>query len=116
MRLALITFGAFLLSIFVLAACNSRDTASSRDNVNFQFSAPTPNLGTPQAPSDNARRITVTEMHDLWEKGKILVVDTRTEPAFKESHIKGAILIPAGEFAAKSGELPKDKMIVTYCT
>jgi 3-mercaptopyruvate sulfurtransferase SseA len=115
MRLALITFGAFLLSIFVLAACNSRDTLSSRNNVNFQFSAPTPNSGTPQA-SDNARRITVTEMHDLWEKGKILVVDTRTEPAFKESHIKGAILIPAGEFAAKSGELPKDKMIVTYCT
>ena|SRR5437773_608258 len=114
MRLALIALGAFLLSIFVLTACNSRDTVSSRDNINFQFSAPTPNAGTP--PADNARRITVTEMHDLWEKGKILVVDTRTEPAFKESHIKGAILIPAAEFATKTGELPKDKMIVTYCT
>ena len=110
MRLALITFGAFLLSIFVLAACNSRETTT------VQFPAPTPNSGTPQAPSDNARRITATEMHDLWEKGKILVVDTRTEPAFKESHIKGAILIPAGDVAAKAGDLPKDKMIVTYCT
>ena len=55
-------------------------------------------------------------MHDLWEKGKILVVDTRTEPAYKESHIKGAILIPAGDVAAKTNQLPKDKMIVTYCT
>jgi len=55
-------------------------------------------------------------MHDLWEQGKILVVDTRTEPAYKESHIKGAILIPAGDVAAKAGDLPKEQMIVPYCT
>ena len=102
------TISAFLvLSILLFAACNSSESVKSQSSA-------TP--ATSPAPSDNARRITATEMHDLWEKGKILVVDTRTEPAFKESHIKGAILIPAGDVAAKTNQLPKDKMIVTYCT
>ncbi len=111
MRLVLVMFAA-VLSTFTLAACNSQQSANS------QTATATPSLtvSAQEAPSDKARRINVTEMHDLWEKGKILVVDTRTEPAYKESHIKGAILIPAGEVGSKVGELPKDKMIVTYCT
>jgi predicted sulfurtransferase len=67
-------------------------------------------------PSDSARRITAEELHKLWEKNEVLIVDTRNEPSFKQSRIKGAILIPANEFATRSSELPRDKMIVTYCT
>jgi 3-mercaptopyruvate sulfurtransferase SseA len=115
MRLTLLTVAAFVSGIFVLAACNSRESANPQ-----AAAGPTPSIkvSTQEAPvpSDNARRINVTEMYDLWQKGKILVVDTRTDPAYKESHIKGAILIPAGDVASKIGELPKDKMIVTYCT
>jgi rhodanese-related sulfurtransferase len=36
-----------------------------------------------------------------------VIIDTRNEPAFKQEHIKGAILVPAGTLAAKFDELPK---------
>jgi len=110
MRLFLLTATAFVLSIFALTACNSIES------VHPSIAQKSSGSPTPQNPSDNARRITATELHDLFQQGKVLIVDTRTEPAYKESHIKGAILIPAGEVAAKIDELPKDKMIVTYCT
>jgi len=67
-------------------------------------------------PADNARRITAAEAYKLYEKGNVLIIDTRTEAAFKESHIKGAILVPVNEVAAKANGLPHDKMIVAYCT
>jgi rhodanese-related sulfurtransferase len=69
-----------------------------------------------QNPADNARRITADELHKLWEEGKVLIVDTRNEPSFKQSRIKGAILVPAADFAKRVDELPRNKMIVTYCT
>jgi rhodanese-related sulfurtransferase len=52
----------------------------------------------------------------LYEKGNVVIIDTRTEAAFKESHIKGAILMPVNDVAAKANELPHDKTIVAYCT
>ncbi len=110
MRLAVLSLAAFVLGVVVLAACNSKDLAGSQITVSPQSSP------SPQNPSDSARRITAAELHSLWEKGNVLIVDTRTEPAYKESHIKGAILINATEVSAKVGELPRDKMIVTYCT
>jgi predicted sulfurtransferase len=109
MRLFLLVVTAFILGIFGLAACNSIDSVNP--SIAQKSSSPPP-----QNPADNARRITAAELHDLYQNGKVLIVDTRTEPAYKESHIKGAILIPAGEVVSKTDELPKDKMIVTYCT
>lgn len=107
----------FLLSGFLvigLVACNSNETI---------VKLPKAPAGTPatqpqpvQNATDSARRITAQELNAAWTQGKVLVVDTRNEPAFKQEHIKGAILIPSNEFASRAGELPLDKMIVTYCT
>ena len=111
MRNALILLLATVIAVVLGAACNSQESLVSR--------LPKPPAGSPQPsqnPADNARRITAEELHDLWAKGKVLVVDTRNEPSFKQGHIKGAILIPSNDFAAKANELPLDKMIVTYCT
>ena len=63
-----------------------------------------------------SRRISVEELHKLWEKNDVLVIDTRPEPAYKQEHIKGSISVPAGTLAQKYEELPRDKMIVAYCT
>ena len=111
MRLVILSSLAFTLSVSVLTACNSKETVQSQaSNTRPQTSPPQQN------PTDNARRITAEELHTLWENGNVLIVDTRTEPAYKESHIKGAILVPAGEMATKADELPRNKMIVAYCT
>ena len=111
MRLAILSSLAFILGLSVLTACNSRETAMSQPSNAGPQTSPSQ-----QNPTDSARRITAEELHELWEKGNVLIIDTRTEPAYKESHIKGAILIPAGDVPAKVGELPRNKMIVAYCT
>jgi 3-mercaptopyruvate sulfurtransferase SseA len=112
MRIAIIVSLATVGMIALLTACNSQENLVSKLPTN-------PNKTAPQgetSPAENARRITAQELHELWANGKVLVVDTRNEPSFKQGHIKGAILIPAGEFASRADELPRDKMIVTYCT
>ena len=105
----------------VLVACNSQE--GNRGSGNTAQRAQTPRTSqTSQTPQpaqnslDSARRITAAELHKLWEKDEVLIVDTRTEPVFKQGHIRGAILIPANEFSLRADELPKSKMIVTYCT
>jgi predicted sulfurtransferase len=113
MRIAAIFLLSGFLVIGFLAGCNSNETIIAK------LPKPPAAAATPkpaQTVADNARRITAQELHEAWTKGQVLVIDTRTEPAFKQEHIKGAILIPAGEFASRAGELPLDKMIVAYCT
>jgi len=106
----------------VLAACNSQEANRRSGNTTDPLTskdgskpASTPQTVQP-ASLDSARRITVEELHKLWQKDEVLIVDTRTEPVFKQGHIRGSILIPATEFASRADELPKNKMIVTYCT
>ena len=67
-------------------------------------------------PADEARRIKVDELHALWEKGDVLIIDTRAEAAYKDEHIKGSISMPTGTVLGRIDELPRDKMIVAYCT
>ena len=111
MRIAVLTSLIFIPAIGILAGCTSRDgIVSQTQRLSGQSSQ------SPSPPADNARRITAVDAYKLYEKGDVLIIDTRTEAAFKESHIKGAILVPVNEVAAKAKDLPHDKMIVTYCT
>jgi rhodanese-related sulfurtransferase len=68
-------------------------------------------------PADNARRIGAKEAHDLWEKGDAIVIDTRAESLYKDGHIKGSISMPQpGTVLARVDELPRNKLIIAYCT
>jgi rhodanese-related sulfurtransferase len=77
--------------------------------------SPTPRQKVPP-PADNARRISAEELYKLWEKGDVLIIDTRAEPAYKDEHIKGSISMPTGSVLGRIDELPRNKMIVAYCT
>ena len=103
---------ALLILITVVAlACNSNETLLS------QTPQPANKAATPAPqPTDNARRITAAELHKLWEKNEVTIIDTRVEPAYKQEHIKGALLVPAGTLLGKFEQLPRGKMIVAYCT
>ncbi len=62
-------------------------------------------------------RITPQEVKTLLDSGEqILFVDTRSRGEWGEVHIPNALSIPYEEVEARYGELPKDKMIVLYCT
>lgn len=63
---------------------------------------------------DGGARVTIAEAHDLMEKGKAIMVDVRGEESFRIGHIKGALWMP--DVAQRAKELPRDKLIVTYCS
>ena len=112
MRSLILYSAAFIIAIGALVACNSKEGVISQLP---KMPAQTPQQS-PPPPADNAKRITAQEAYEFYKKGNVLVVDTRNEVAYKENHIKGAILIPAGDILSKVDELPRDKMIITYCT
>jgi hypothetical protein len=74
--------------------------------------------GKPQAAAteETARRITVEEARQALDKGKAVLVDVRSKDAYEASHAQGALSIPLANIGDRSGELPKNKLIITYCT
>ena len=104
------------LGAALLVACNSHEGSVTRLPTLTQSQTPQSPPQQVHNPADSARRITAEELHRLWEQNKVLIIDTRNDASFKQSHIKGAILIPAGEVEQRIDELPKDKFIATYCT
>jgi len=101
-----------VLAVAALTACNSNEMIGQQAS-NTQLQKP---QQTQQAPTDGARRITAQELHDLWEQGKVFIIDTRGDAAYQTGHIKGAVVIVPNEILAKADTLPRDKMIVAYCT
>ena len=73
------------------------------------------NPANPTADNDRARRITTGELRTMLEQGASFILDVRSEAEYNEGHIKGAHLLPKRELQVRFNELPKDKLIVTYC-
>lgn len=117
MRLISLLFAALVLA-GGLIACNSKDAITGKEAITGKGkvakASGSPAIQT-APPNDGVRRVTVSELRDAIARGEALVVDVRSEMAFKESHIKGARLVPVNEVLAKAGEMPRDKLIVTYC-
>lgn len=107
-------FLAAITGVVLLAACNSNEQKVRTSG--------TPGPGQPQqqgqAPvfADGVRRVTVTELNALLQNNEAVVIDVRTADAFNTAHVKGARLIPEAEVVKHVNELPKDKLIVTYCS
>ena len=107
MRLITYLIALSLLAIF-FSACNAIDSKlKSQAQKPVTASTPYP---------DGARRVTIDELEALIKDGKVLVLDVRTQDSYDAGHIPGARLIPAGEVQNHLKELPRDKMIVTYCS
>ena len=103
-------FALIVVAAAVFAACNAVDrTASSKTN-------PSPVPGSDTVYADGARRVTADEMLDMVKNNKAVIIDVRTQAMYDLGHIPGAKLIPAAEILNHLDELPKDKMIVTYCS
>ena len=98
-----------IVTAVMLAACNAIDT-------NVASHAPKPGASPDTVYADGARRITIEEMEALQKDGQAFIVDVRNQASYDLGHIPGARLIPAGEILNHLSELPKDKMIVTYCS
>jgi rhodanese-related sulfurtransferase len=49
------------------------------------------------------------------EKGEAVVIDVRGSVEYQLGHIKGSRSVPLGLIAQQSKDLPRDKLLVTYC-
>jgi outer membrane lipoprotein-sorting protein len=72
--------------------------------------------GTTTVSADGARRVTPAEVQQMVADGKAVIYDTRSKGAYDAEHVKGALSMPSNEVGERTGELPKDKTLVFYCT
>ena len=115
MRLLISLSLAVVLAVVALTACNSNDGRDGRTaQANAQSSAKSSPVVNPTG--DGVRRITPNELRDDLANGTAVLVDVRSEETYKAEHIRGAINIPEGQIIARANELPRGKMIATYCS
>jgi rhodanese-related sulfurtransferase len=61
-------------------------------------------------------RLTAAELRALMDRGEAVAVDVRGSVPYELGHLPGAVWMPLGLMNQRAGELPDDKLIVTYCT
>jgi len=109
MRLIALFFALSLLGAVAQSGCNSAE----QKNRN---TAPPIAAAPPVVPADGARRVTTAELKDLLDRNEAVVIDVRNEASYNVAHIRGAKLIPEAEITNHLDELPRNKLIVTYCS
>jgi rhodanese-like protein len=107
MRLLISVLALSFLGAVAQSGCNSAEKKNNSGPI-----ATT----SPVTPADGVRRITTVELQDLLAKNQAFVIDVRTEASYNAGHIRGAKLIPEADIPNHLSELPKDKLIVTYCS
>ncbi|MDX2127553.1 MAG: rhodanese-like domain-containing protein [Chloroherpetonaceae bacterium] len=70
---------------------------------------------------DKMKHLSALQVQDLIEKkdtsapNSFYLLDVRTKGEFARRRIKTAVNIPLDELVHRTGEIPKEKMIVTIC-
>jgi rhodanese-related sulfurtransferase len=61
-------------------------------------------------------RLTPAELAPLIESGDAVVIDVRGSVPYKLGRIAGATWVPLGKVSELAASLPKEKLLVAYCT
>jgi rhodanese-related sulfurtransferase len=64
-------------------------------------------------------RVTAEEIKERMDRGEpFAFVDTRNPQAWGDAATKlpGAVRVPAGEVGQHLSEIPRDRVVITYCT
>lgn len=71
---------------------------------------------TQEIPFPDVPRMSLKDTQTQLQRGKAVLIDVRDKEAYDEAHAAGALSIPQSELAARLSELPRDKMLIFYCT
>jgi rhodanese-related sulfurtransferase len=112
MRLKFLYAAVILSAVTIFTACG---LIENKSNSQAQNANNTPNVTSTPYP-DGARRVTIDELERMMKDGRAFVVDVRNQDSFDAGHIPGAKLIPSGDILNHLKELPRNKLIVTYCS
>ena len=55
------------------------------------------------------------EVQELLDSGRVYLIDVRPRAEYENGHLAGAVSIPVTELLDRLEELPRDRLIVTYC-
>ncbi|RKY26846.1 MAG: dehydrogenase [Planctomycetota bacterium] len=109
----------------LVAAITMKATVDDLANMDFAYAPPfSPAMSSTITAANTMRNklagklnvISPLEMKKMLdERGEVELIDVRNEEMYAEKHIPGSRLIPWGEIRKKTGDLPKDKPIVTIC-
>jgi len=103
-----------LVAVFImLAACQHK--GQPQPQPSRQSSNPNAGQSTAATPDDGVRRISVEEARAALAEDRAVMLDVRGTVEYELGHIKGARLLPLGEIAKRAAELPREKLLVTYC-
>jgi 3-mercaptopyruvate sulfurtransferase SseA len=67
-------------------------------------------------PAPEIKRVSAEEAKTAFDSQSATFVDVRSNEAYKESHIPGALNIPLAQIENRAGELDPNQWIITYCT
>ncbi len=101
--------GGVLLAVAVTPAFAAPQTAAPQTATPVEKPQMTPT-------QETARRISVEEARQALAKGEAVLVDVRNKEAYEASHAQAALSIPLADIGSRAAELPKNKLIITYCT
>jgi rhodanese-related sulfurtransferase len=99
-RSASARLAGLLLLALTLVGCGASSPAPTN----------TPSAGLAALP----REVSVAEANRLRQDGA-MVLDVREPSEWASGHIGGATLVPLGELAGRTSELPRDRTIVVVC-
>src|ERR1044071_3935789 len=105
-----------LVAALMIAGCSRDKLGAGVAGNSSAANSKAPATTAANTPPDNVRRVTISELRDMMEQGKAVVIDVRGDGAYKQEHIKGALDIPENQLVSRAGELPKEKLIVLYCS
>jgi 3-mercaptopyruvate sulfurtransferase SseA len=61
--------------------------------------------------------LTVQEVKALLDgPSKPFVFDARSKPLYDAEHVPGAVSIPLDDLAGRMSEVPRDRLVVAYCS
>lgn len=115
-----IAFGGGLLVVVALGAFVVF-RSNRAEPVAAAPSKATPAAAAPAGDHDHGaeasvRRITAVELREAIDSGQAAVIDVRDLDSYAAGHIAGAMHIPLSFIESQVPYLPRDKMLVTYCT
>lgn len=96
-------------------ACKATDEIPGRTSAAraAATSEATPLAAPQHDASADVHRITTAELQEAMQKEEAVIVDVRGQEAYDAGHIKGSIT--QSELDKRLDNLPKDKLIITYC-
>jgi rhodanese-related sulfurtransferase len=100
------------LIVFAPAGCGGRGGGDDSNRAGGRVES-TPQVVSP--PADGVRRIGLEELQAALERGEAVALDVRGSVEYDLGHIRGSLSLPLGLIRERAKELPRDKLIVTYC-